>query len=224
MTDFAVWLNSVMSGFDHTVLSFWHTAAEGYGGILTPICKFLTVSAEHGLIFYALCVILAFFRKTRKTAVCLFGAVCCGALITNIILKDYIARIRPYEAAEVFRQWWEFAGAVVEDEFSFPSGHATSVFAGMTALCVASNKRPMLLGYLYAIAVCCSRNYLMAHYPTDIIAGALIGTASAFIAYGITVLIFRFLERFRSNPVFGFMLDFSIADMGKKPGKRPDDT
>lgn len=211
MTDFAVWLNSALSGFDYSLLSFWHSAAEGYGAVLTPVMKVLTYSAEHGLIFYALCVILALFKRTRKAAVCLFGAVCCGALITNLTLKDFVARIRPFEASEEIRQWWQFAGAMAEEDFSFPSGHATSVFAGITALCVASDKKPMLLGYLYAIAVCCSRNYLMAHYPTDVITGAFIGAASAFIAYGITVLIFRFLEKHSDNAFCGFLLNFSIV-------------
>ena len=50
---------------------------------------------EKGIIFFLLALIFMCFSSERDTGVCVFGAVCCGALITNIILKDSIARPRP---------------------------------------------------------------------------------------------------------------------------------
>ncbi|MCP6571144.1 hypothetical protein NL494_28655, partial [Klebsiella pneumoniae] len=70
--------------------------------MLTPLAKFITLIGEKGLVLFALAFIFMLFSKTRKLGVCLFGAVCCGALITNIILKDLIARPRPFEAMADF--------------------------------------------------------------------------------------------------------------------------
>jgi hypothetical protein len=59
-----------------------------------------------------------------------------------------------------------------------------------------------------------SRNYLMAHYPSDVVAALLIGVFSGVVAWFITQLIFRFLNRKRNAlPICGLILDFDIADV-----------
>lgn len=62
------------------------------GAVLTPLMKVITFLGEKGIIFFLLALIFMCFSSERDTGVCVFGAVCCGALITNIILKDSIAR------------------------------------------------------------------------------------------------------------------------------------
>jgi hypothetical protein len=61
-------------------------------------------------------------------------------------------------------------------KLSFPSAHATSSLAAATALGqVEPRARPALLGL--AAAICISRPYLGMHYPSDVLAGALLGAA-----------------------------------------------
>ena len=133
LTAAAQWLNDFFLGYDSAILGALHSLAQSAGTVLTPLMKLITLLGEKGLVFFILAVVFACFARTRDLGVCIFGAVCCGALITNIILKDNIARPRPFETVEQFRQWWQFVGAPAEDGFSFPSGHVTAAAAGMTA-------------------------------------------------------------------------------------------
>lgn len=207
MADF---LNTAFAGYDRIILAVLHFFGKYLGFILTPLAKLITLLGEKGLIFYLLALVLACFSKKRKTAVCLFGAVCCGALITNIILKDAVARLRPFETLDLYRQWWETVGASAEDGFSFPSGHVTAAAAGMTALFCAEGKKYLKPGIIWVLLMATVRNYLMVHYPSDVLFAAIIGIASGFIAWEITKLIFAFLEKHDDNRLCALALDFDV--------------
>ena len=196
MTAEALWLNSFFEGYDQAILGFCHKAAEAAGAVLTPLCKLITLLGEKGILFFLLAIVLMLFPRWRKTGVCIFGAVCCGALITNILLKDHIARLRPFEANELYRQWWQFVGSPAEDGFSFPSGHVTAAAAGVTGLSLMQGRKWVLPGVIWVLLMMFSRNYLMAHYPSDVLFGMLIGVFSGFVASWITLLIFRILEKY----------------------------
>ena len=208
LTAAALSLNSIFAGYDQAILSLMHRLAVSMGGLLTPLCKLITLMGEKGLIFFLAALVMMLFPRTRKAGICMFGAVCCGALITNIILKDAVARPRPFETAELYREFWNYIGAPAEDGFSFPSGHVTAATAGLTALCLTRGRRWVLPTVIWVLLMALSRNYLMAHYPSDVLAAAIIGTLSAFIAWAITKLIFRLLEDHDGSPFCAFVLDF----------------
>lgn len=203
-------LNTVFAGYDKAILTAMHFLGEYLGVVLTLPMKLITLLGEKGLIFFLLALVLMCFSKTRKTGVCVFGAVCCGALITNIILKDWVARPRPFEALDLYRMWWNDIGAPAEDGFSFPSGHVTAAAAGMTALYRAEGKKYLKPGIIWVLLMAVSRNYLMAHYPSDVLFAAIFGVASGFIAWEITKLIFRFLEEHDDNRLCALALDFDV--------------
>ena len=209
LTAEALWLNSFFSGYDTAILSFAHKMAELAGSVLTPLNKIITLLGEKGILFFLLAIVLMLFPRYRRAGVCIFGAVCCGALITNILLKDTIARPRPFETVDQFRQWWEFVGSPAEDGFSFPSGHVTAAAAGVTGLCLMRGKRFFLPGAIWVLLMMFSRNYLMAHYPSDVLFALLIGVFSGFVAALITQLIFRFLENHAGEGKFYDFLLYS---------------
>lgn len=230
MTSAALWLNEFFSGYDNAILSLMHSLATALGAVLTPLMKVITFLGEKGIIFFLLALIFMCFSSERDTGVCVFGAVCCGALITNMILKDSIARPRPFETVEQFREWWVYVGSPFEDGYSFPSGHVTACAAGMTALSLMKGKKLVVPSVVIVLLMAISRNYLMAHYPSDVLVAAIIGVASGFIAWVITRFIFRFLEDRRgSMPIAELVLDFDIREVlpfdipfiGTAPEKEP---
>ena len=206
----AAWLNSTFYSFDHAVLAFLHEIAEHAGGVLTPVMKLATLLQEKALLMILAALVLMLFARTRRTGVCMFGAIACATIITSIVLKDLVGRLRPFEASEVYRSWWLAVGAPPEEGFSFPSGHVTGAVAALTALCLFEGRRWVAPSLLWVFLVGVSRNYLMAHYPSDVLFGALAGLVSAGIAYAITRLIFRILEDHEDVPFFAFLLDYDL--------------
>ena len=93
------------------------------------------------------------------------------------VLKPLFGRARPFVA-------YEFAGLLIPPPSgdSFPSNHSMVSFAAAAALCCLPGKgRGVLAFKVSAVAVACliafSRLYLYVHYPSDILAGAVIGIA-----------------------------------------------
>lgn len=211
MTAAASWLMDAFSGIDLGILSLMHTFAEHAGGLLTPLCKLITLLGEKGILFFLLSIGLMCFARTRPLGVCIFGAVCCGALITNILLKDWVARPRPFETLAVYRDWWRTIGSPAEDGFSFPSGHVTAAAAGMGAICFMRGRRWVWPAVGVVLVMMFARNYLMAHFPSDVIAAALIGLFSAWVAYLITMQIFAFFStRKKGDRLADFVMHYNV--------------
>lgn len=211
MTAAASWLMDAFSGIDLGILSLMHTFAEHAGGLLTPLCKLITLLGEKGILFFLLSIGLMCFARTRPLGVCIFGAVCCGALITNILLKDWVARPRPFETLAVYHDWWRAIGSPAEDGFSFPSGHVTAAAAGMGAICFMRGRRWVWPAVGVVLVMMFARNYLMAHFPSDVIAAALIGLFSAWVAYLITMQIFAFFStRKKGDRLADFVMHYNV--------------
>jgi len=91
-------------------------------------------------------------------------------------LKELIQRPRPYCTLDSCRYPDTF-----QKGYSFPSGHSTAIWALATGLMLHFPKwyiiGPSIIG---AGVVSLSRPYLAVHYPTDILAGAIIGAATSY--------------------------------------------
>ena len=108
--------------------------------------------------------------RTRIAVMSAFVAVIISVL-TFMAVKDLISRPRPFES-------WQSLTCLMAppDKFSFPSGHTMTAFAAWAAL---STLLPGLtIPYLLtAIIIGLSRVFLGLHYPTDVLVGALMGSA-----------------------------------------------
>ena len=93
-------------------------------GWLDPIMKFITYLANGGALWIGICVLLLIPKKTRTTGIVCSCSLAVTFLINNIILKNIIARTRPYEVVEGLNR---IIGA--QSDFSFPSGHSGASFA-----------------------------------------------------------------------------------------------
>ena len=148
---------------------------------LTGPTVFISHLGNSGLFWILLCLVLLAFKRTRKMGFCGLLALLIGALITNVALKNIVARIRPYE---------QFPDIILllerQKDFSFPSGHACSSFAAACALYWASEQRTRLIGVLslvLATLIAWSRLYVGVHFPTDVFWVVLIGIFSAWTAW-----------------------------------------
>ena len=115
----------------------------------------------------------AAYRLAAQSAAYVLAAVAMGGL-TATLLKNVIGRARP--------RFFDDAGpdsftpfAFNSGHASFPSGHAATIFALAAALAFL---RPGLRWIFYglAAAIAATRVVVGAHYPADVIAGALGGT------------------------------------------------
>lgn len=100
-------------------------------------------------------------------------------LPSYLLIKNTFKRQRPHDAIQDF-----VAYLVPSDKFSFPSGHTAAAFVMATT---TSHYYPELAAPAYSVAVLIgsSRVLLGVHFPTDIIAGMVLGTISANIAINI---------------------------------------
>lgn len=141
-------------------------------GLLDPFMKVYTQLGNTGMLFIALGLILLLFKSTRRAGFSALCAMLIGLVVVNFTIKPLIARERPWLVIE------NFVNLVPEkDPNSFPSGHTNAAFAFALALCVTAPKRWMKIAAVCAAAVMgLSRLYVGVHFPSDVLAGALIGS------------------------------------------------
>lgn len=117
-------------------------------------------------------------NKSLKEKGIMMGASFFVATGISTTLKYAINRPRPYET------YPDIDKVSVGGSPSFPSGHTSDAFSNATSLSLAFPKWYVIVpSYTYATAVGYSRMHLGVHYPSDVIAGAIIGTSSAFLCY-----------------------------------------
>ena len=116
-----------------------------------------------------------------------------GLIVTNVILKNWVARIRPYELIQGLE-------CIVgkEHDFSFPSGHTTNSLACAWVLFRKAPRKMGVPALVLAILIALSRLYVGIHYPTDVLGGAVIGIGSACLSLALVPkLEKRFRRQFR---------------------------
>ena len=103
---------------------------------LDKIMVFITRLGDAGIIWIVLSIVLLLIPKTRKSGAVMVAALVVDVLLCNIVLKNLVARTRPYDV----NTGVHLLVAKLHD-YSFPSGHTAASFASVTALYLAGEKK-----------------------------------------------------------------------------------
>lgn len=145
--------------------------------VLTPFWRAVTFLGNGGWFWIVLCVLLICFGKTRKTGVTAALSLLSGFLITNLLIKNAVARPRPFDT------YTQIIPLITRPkDYSFPSGHTCASFAvALVCLRMLPGKwgiLPVVLAGMIAF----SRLYLGVHYPGDVLAGFLVALLTSTVA------------------------------------------
>ena len=181
---------TAINAFDHSLLYWIQETLRG--PVLTPIMTFITHLGDSGILWILVALALMIPRKTRRVGVTCAISMVIGLIVTNLIIKNWAARIRPYE-------FFNDLVLLIEKQhdFSFPSGHSTNSFACAWVIFCMVPKKYGVPALILAILIALSRLYVGVHYPTDVLAGVVIGILSAACALQIVRALRRRFPAFR---------------------------
>jgi len=189
-------------GFDLSVFE-WVQGIQNKA--LTAIFVTITTLGDEGIIFIAIAIIFLFTKKYRKIGFAMLIALGVMTICNNLVLKELVARPRPYMLygvdPEAYALWggenakYFFPHLVhYHTSYSFPSGHTSSAFAAAFAI-LFYNKKIGIPMTVFAALMGFSRIYVEVHYCTDVIAGAVVGLVYAFIGFMIVKLVYPYFEK-----------------------------
>ena len=140
-------------------------------GFLDAVLPAVSWTANHGELWIILAAVLLLIRNQRKYGASVACSLVLDLVSCNLLLKPLIGRIRPFAvntAVELLVK--------APLDASFPSGHTAASFAAVFALKAAGSPlwKPALAA---AVVIAFSRLYLYVHWPSDVLAGALLGAA-----------------------------------------------
>ena len=148
---------------------------------LDPSFVFITNSVTPVIIATPVLLCTAGFIKkdsTLKRNAFYIGETMIVSAFVSSALKYSVKRTRP------FITYPDLEPQTPAGSYSFPSGHTSAAFALATSATIAFPKWYVTVpAFAWAVAVGYSRMDLGVHYPTDVLAGAITGSGSAYITY-----------------------------------------
>ncbi|MFF5408275.1 phosphatase PAP2 family protein [Streptomyces misionensis] len=174
--------------------------------------------SNYGILALAVLLIVAWWRA-RSASPALMARAVAGflsaplAALVNSVLKSTIAETRP---CHVYPHAYALEACPGPGDYSFPSNHAAIAFAAVAALLII-DRGLGAVALAVAIPLGISRVYVGAHYPHDVVAGAVVGVLVGILAvragerFGEPIV-----KRIRTSPL---RLLFGIPKDGARPGR-----
>lgn len=169
---------NILIGIQHSLNADW----------FTEVMKAVSFLSNAGWLWILLCLALIAYPKTRRVGVICAASLLFAFIMCNGVVKLSIDRARPWELIEGVKMLIPDPG-----DSSFPSGHANASMATAWALWLATRKGNEKLhryawgAIVLALITGLSRVYLGMHFPSDVIAGLLIGLICSTIVYIIII-------------------------------------
>lgn len=156
-----------MQSVEFAVLDFFQTYIHcDFLDVLVPL---FTRLCDHGELWILLAAVLLLIPKTRRLGAAVSVALILDLVTCNWIMKPLFHRIRPCDVNTAVQLLVPRLG-----DFSFPSGHTACSFAAAGAL-RGMGSRLWIPAVVIAVLMGLSRLYLYVHWPTDVLAGAVVG-------------------------------------------------
>jgi membrane-associated phospholipid phosphatase len=156
----------VLQALDNRLLYAMRT--RFHGPAAETVAQWLGRIGSYGAVWLAIGLVLAFADPDNGEDWLVAGILGPVAIGLNFAVKLVVRRPRP-----VLEGLPPLGGA--PSSLSFPSAHATSSFACATAMTRIAPEAAVL--FVLAAAIAVGRPYLGMHYPSDVLAGAVLGTA-----------------------------------------------
>ena len=146
----------------HGIAQHLHTPL---GDAIMPLISRL---ANGGFIWFVVALALLFCKKYRRYVPYYLATMALCFLVGEGVIKHLVARPRPFRVESIALLIREPGG------YSFPSGHSMTSFGAAVFLC--HMKKSMGIAFLVlAGLIAFSRLYLMVHFPSDVLAGSMLG-------------------------------------------------
>ena len=147
------------------------------------------VAGSYGQLWVIVAAALLVFKKTRKAGVAVLLAYAAVFLIGQFGLKNLISQPRPCQID------LDFALLVSRPSSpSFPSTHSAWAFGAATAIFM-QHRKAGVAAFIAAALIAFSRMYLFLHFPSDVLAGILLGIALGVLANWITGRIWEMVDQ-----------------------------
>ena len=167
--------------------------ADSFFGFITNFHKNFQFSVPLAILLLGL-LLMVDWKGGLKVLLSLILVVAISDMVSYRLIKKHVERPRPKDNIELaghLRLIGQAQGT------SFPSNHASNCFAA--AVVLAHNFRRRYLFYTLAGIIGYSRIYLGVHYPSDVVAGAIVGI---FVGIMCNELIFPFIDRLFLRRIF----------------------
>lgn len=161
--------------FDGQILLFFQEFIRNR--FLTPVLVFLTSLGNAGIIWILISVGFLFFKKTRKIGCMSLLALFFSLIVNNLLLKNLIARGRPYDAIPEL-----YPLVKKPTDYSFPSGHTAAAFSAACVFFRNLSKKFGIPLIVLAAVIAVSRLYVGVHYPSDVLVGLISGILLSYAA------------------------------------------